>query len=169
MTVANIPYEFIRQRVELNWHEVKFGLDHQLLKPEGAIDKATESLCDTNAPPKELVELASKAKDESIADLIAYLARIEAPTSDKQVKAKWLYLVLAWLFENRESLVDSLGIVESVYSDFDYPKEIAPFVCYMPMDEPNLGNSEQNEARMVDWWRAYLNEAAKQFARDSKK
>ena len=46
MTIAEIPYEFISRRVELGWNEIKFGLDHQLVKPKVAIDKATERLCD---------------------------------------------------------------------------------------------------------------------------
>jgi hypothetical protein len=168
MAVTDIPYEFISQRAELGWNEIKFGLDQQLIKPKAAVDRATEQLCRVDATPKEVVELASLTGSESVADLVSHLARNEAPVSEEQVKAKWLYLVLAWLFENRESLVDALGMVESVYSDFDYPKEIASFVRYMPMDGPDLGNREQNEARMFDRWKTYLNRAGKRFRRESK-
>jgi hypothetical protein len=168
MTVTDIPYEFISQRAELNWNEIKFGLDQQLIKPKAAINRATEHLCATDAGPKELVELASRTESESVAELVFRLADAETPPTDEQMKAKWLYLVLAWLFENRESLVDALGMVESVYSDFDYPKEIAPFVRYMPMDGPDLGNREQNEARMFDRWKTYLDRASKRFGRKSK-
>ncbi len=168
MAVTDIPYEFINQRTELSWNEIKFGLDQQLIKPKAAIDRATEQLCAADAAPKEAVDLASLTESESVADLVSHLAKNEAAISDERIKAKWLYLVLAWLFENRESLVDALGMVESVYSDFDYPKEIAPFVRYMPMDGPDLGNREQNEARMFDRWKTYLNRAGKRFGRESK-
>jgi hypothetical protein len=165
MAVTEIPYEFISQRVELDWMEIKFGLDHKLLKPNAAIEKATEQLCGADPAPKEVVELASLAESEPVADLVSRLARVETPSEDQDVKAKWLYLVLAWLFEHRESLVDPLGIVERVYSDFDYPKEIASFVRYMPMEGPDLENYEQNEARLFDRWKAYLDRSGKRFAR----
>ena len=168
MIVTDIPYEFISQRTELGWNEIRFGLDQQLIKPKAAVDRATEQLCHMDATPKEMVELASLSESESVVDLVSHLARNEAPVLGEQVKAKWLYLVLAWLFENRESLVDALGMVESVYSDFDYPKEINSFVRYMPMDGPDLGNREQNEARMFDRWKAYLNRAGKRFGLESK-
>jgi hypothetical protein len=168
MTVTDIPYEFVSQRVELGWNEIKFGLDQRLIKPKAAIDRATEQLCAADGAQKEAVELASRTENESVAELVLRLADAEKPPTDERMKAKWLYLVLAWLFENRQSLVDALGMVESVYSDFDYPKEVAPFVRYMPMDGPDLGNREQNEARLFDRWNTYLNRASKRFGRETK-
>lgn len=163
MTAKNIPYEFVVQRAKLGWNEIQFGLDQQLIKPKAAIDKATEQLCGSDAAPKELVELAGLAEYEPVFNLVSLLAKNEVPPSDVQIKAKWLYIVLAWLFENRESMPEVLEIVELVYSDFDYPKDIAPFVRYMPMDEPDCGSRELNEARMIDHWKSYLKSAGKQF------
>lgn len=165
MTIGEIPYEFISQRVKVGWNEIKFGLDHQLTTPKTAIEKATQQLCDTDTASPEVIELAGLAASEPVADLITRLAKAETSPDDEYVKAKWLYLALAWLFENRESLVDPLSLVEEVYSDFDYPREIASFVRYMPMEGPDLKNREQNEARLFDNWKAYLDQGGKRFAR----
>ncbi|HEX3624565.1 MAG TPA: DUF2247 family protein [Verrucomicrobiae bacterium] len=167
MTVKEIPYEFISQRVPMTWADIQFGLDNQLLRPKAAIDKATEQLCDTDAAPRGVVELAIRVESESVIDLVSDLAKAEARSSDDVVKAKWLYIVLAWLFENRKSLVNPLEIVEEVYSDFDYPAQIASFIRYMPIQGPNLGSREKNEARMFDRWKAYLDEEQKRFGRSS--
>jgi hypothetical protein len=167
MSIVKIPYEFIRQRVELSWNEINFGIDHLLMAPDAAIGKATEQLCATGPAPKEVVELASLTEGESVANLVLRLAQTETSPEDGHVKAKWLYLVLAWLYENCEMLVDPLGLVEEVYSDFDYPREITPFVRYMPMVGPDLANREQNEARMFDNWKVYLDEAGKRFGRSA--
>ena len=94
------------------------------------------------------------------------LADAESTSSD-DVPGKWLYLVLAWLFENRRSVNDPLGRVEEIYSDFDYPREIAPFVRYMPMVGPDLGSREKNEARMYDDWKSYLDRAGRRFGRSA--
>jgi hypothetical protein len=163
MINTKIPYEFIRQRVRLGWNEIEFGIEHGLISPKVAIDRATEQLCSDETSPKEAVEMASLTEGESVAGLVSRLAQAEPPPPGERVKEKWLYIVLAWLFENRETLVDPLGVVEEVYSDFDYPREVASFVRYMPMVGPNLGNREQNEARMFEYWKAYLDTAGKQF------
>ena len=165
MAIVEIPYELICQRVELDWNDIKFGIEHQLVKPKAAVEKATEQLREVNRAPKEVIELAGLAASESVVDLVSRLARAETSTGDAYVKAKWLYLVLDWLFDYRASLVDPLEMVETVYSDFDYPKEIASFVRYMPMNGPDLGNREQNEARLFDRWKEYLDRARNQFGR----
>jgi hypothetical protein len=58
-----------------------------------------------------------------------------------------------------------IAIVEEIYSDFDCPQEITAFVRYMPMKGSDLKNREQNEARMFDCWKKYLDQAAKQFSK----
>jgi hypothetical protein len=163
MTTVKMPSDFLRQRASLSWREIKFGLDHQLIAPQVAIDKATDRLCEPGDALPDEVELASRSGDDPILELVGRLAESEAGTSDDD-KAKWLYLVLAWLFENRTAVNDPLGIVEEVYSDFGYPREIASFVRYMPMVGPDLGSREQNEARLYDYWKSYLDEAAERFA-----
>ena len=79
-------------------------------------------------------------------------------------EAKWLYLALAWLFENRDSVSDPLVQVEMIYADFDYPPEITSLVYYMPCDEPDLGSRELNEARIYANWENYLQAEAKRFS-----
>ena len=165
--ITKIPSDFVRQQVNLSWREVEFGLEHRLIAPQTAIDKATDRLSEPgDASPNE-VELASLSESDPILDLVGRLVADETVVPNEEVQAKWLYLVLAWLFESRTSVNDPLGVVEEVYSDFGYPREIAPFVRYMPMVGPDLGNREQNEARLYDRWRSYLDETGKHFARSA--
>lgn len=164
MTATKIPYDFLRQRVNLSWPEIKYGVDHQLIAPKVAIDKATDRLCGSADASEDEVELAGRSESDSILELVSRLADSENASAEESVRAKWLYLVLAWLFENRGSVSDPLGMVEEVYSDFDYPREVAAFVRSMPMVGPDLGNREQNEARLYDYWKRYLDDAGKRFA-----
>lgn len=164
---TKIPYDFVRQRVNLSWRDVQFGLERQLIAPQVAIDKAMDRVSGSAAASSKEIELAGLSENDPILDLVIGLAEVENVASDETVQATWLYLVLAWMFENRASLRDSLGLVEEVYSDFGYPREIASFVRYMPMVGPDLGNCEQNEARLYDRWKSYLDESAKRFAGSS--
>jgi hypothetical protein len=164
IAVTKIPYSFIKQRTNPSWREVKFGFDQQLISPQVAIDKATERLSGTGETSETEVELASRTESDSVLELVSSLADAEGVSSEEDLRAKWLYLVLAWLFENRGSVADPLGMVEEVYSDFGYPREIASFVRYMPMVGPDLGNREQNEARLYEYWKNYLDETGRRFA-----
>jgi hypothetical protein len=162
---TKIPYDFMRHRVNLSWRDVQFGLERQLIAPQVAIDKATDRVSESDNASSNEVELASLSESDPILDPVSRLAAVENVADGEDVQARWLYLVLAWLFENRASVNDPLGMVEEVYSDFGYPREIAPFVRYMPMIGPDLGNPEQNEVRLYDRWESYLDEAGKHFAR----
>jgi hypothetical protein len=163
MIALRIPYDFLRHHVALSWRDLKFGLNRQLIAPKVAIAVAAERL-EGESPSADEVELATRMPSDSVGELVERLADTEGPASQDS-KDKWLYVVLEWVFENRQSLSDPLGIVEQLYADFDYPGEIEPFVRYMPMAGPDLGNREQNEARLYDYWNSYLDIARKRFGR----
>jgi hypothetical protein len=167
MPVTNIPYDFIRERVCLGWPDVSYALEQQLIAPKVAIEKATERLCEANSASDDEVELAGLSESDSIMEIVLRLAKAGNASTEEDVRAKWLYIVLGWLFENRESVNDALGVVEEVYSDFGYPREVALFVRYMPMVGPDLGNREQNEARLYVYWKNYIDEASKRFGRSA--
>ena len=86
--------------------------------------------------------------------------RGEIERTEAELRDKWLYLVLAWLYEQRGAVPDPLQTVEEVYADFGYPEEIAGLIRYMPMDGPDLGSREANERRLFERWRQYLDSAA---------
>ena len=159
---TKIPYDFLCQRVNLSWHDIQFGIEHQLISPQVAIDKAMNRLNESGDTSPDVVELASHSEADPVLELVRRLSASESATSH-DVQTKWLYLILAWLFENQTSVKDPLGIVEEVYTDFGYPREIASFVRYMPMVGPDLGSREQNEARLYARWENYLDEARKRF------
>jgi hypothetical protein len=163
MTKMKISYDFVCQRVNLSWRDVKFALGHQFVKPQFAINNGMERLCTSDNVSSDEIELAGCTGNDSILELVNRLADADQTASD-EVEAKWLYLVLAWLFENRETMNDPLGIIEELYADFGYPHEISPFVRYMPMVGPALENREQNEARLYEYWKRYLDEVGKYFA-----
>lgn len=78
-----------------------------------------------------------------------------APSGD-DLRSRWLFVALTWLYEHRNDLLDPLQEVEILYADLDYPPEIAHFVRYMPMVGPDLGSQAACEARLFDYWRDYL-------------
>jgi len=149
---------------ELKWREIKFGLDHQFIKPKVALEKADDDLTLGNVS-KDILALADLKDSESSINFVTNLAKNEQPCTDQDIRQKWIYLILAWLFENRIQFVDPLTMVEEIYALFDYPREMEPFIRYMPMQGTNLGNKEQNEARMFEHWGNYLSRMSENFKR----
>lgn len=99
-------------------------------------------------------------------DLAEELASQKRSLSEEVIRKIWLYLILRWLFENRERAADPFALVDELYSDFDYPDEIAPFVRYMPPEDgydPSKHSETENYDHMLQQWRDYLIAAEKQF------
>jgi hypothetical protein len=157
-----VPYEFIRDRTLLNWREVHFGLVHELLDPAavGALARDQAS----KLPDTTLLEIFQAVSPSQRMQLVKRLADDEPQASEQRTRGKWLFLVLAWLYVERERQPDALQRVEEVFADFGYPAEVAPFVRYMPMAGPDLGSQAANEQRLLNRWKMYIDQVGPSFA-----
>lgn len=158
----SIPWSFVRQKAGMTWREILFGLEQELLSRDAPVDFATELLA--GDPPAEVMDLALLEKYESPTALVQKLAENEPEMSLAAIRSKWLFLVLAWLWEHRNAESNPLRKVEEVYADFGYPPEIKDFVAYMPSDLPDLGSRRLNEEQLLRLWKAYLDKQAKIFS-----
>jgi hypothetical protein len=159
-----LPYDFVAKKITLTWRDILYAHEQKFLSPNAAIEHAIVELSQIEDFPQSLVELASLEKGESIHPYIDELSDLEMPQASKDLKEKWIYLILDWVYENKSNYSDPLGIVEQIYADFEYPAQIAAFVRYMPSDEPDFGSIELNEARLYEKWKDYLDEQEKRFA-----
>lgn len=162
-----VPYPFIRARARLSWRELKFGIEQRLLRPRDAIEVALDSLEQGDAGER-VAELASASPQEPISELVDRLASKEPQQELLSIQRKWVFLVLAWVFEHRVDFKDPLEIVEKVYADLGYPEQVTPMVRYMPMDGPDLGSKERNEQRLFQRWTDYLKVEAAIYLRSSR-
>lgn len=155
-----IPYRFVGERTRMSWGDVRFGLTNQLLDTQAAIEMAVDQVGECEDPSGSLLELAGAGKNDPVVELVEQLAGGESPRSEEETRNKWLFLVLAWIYEHQSEYPDPLQRVEEVYADFGYPEHIASFVRYMPMQGTDLGSREANERRLFERWKQYLDEAA---------
>ncbi|MCL5022339.1 MAG: DUF2247 family protein [Nitrospirae bacterium] len=169
MTDKQIPISFIKRRCQLSWQEAAWGYEHKFLGWKDIIELA-RSLADGCSDDAIVIvkELSSLDKDRVwlVGELLNKLAASEQPESDEHLRRKWLYLVLARLFDRRRDLDDPLGEVEAVYADFDYPSEIEGFVRYMPVSgtyDPAKHPVSDNESRLFMLWEEYLDRKSKEF------
>jgi hypothetical protein len=79
MCVTDIPYDFVPTLTQLSWSEMKFGLDHQLLKPRAAVTQAAEQVCGISQPSQDLLDLVSVSETGAVREFVNRLASRETP------------------------------------------------------------------------------------------
>ena len=163
MKLIPIPYSFIRERALLSWQDALWGYERQLIGWSDIVAIAEDRLLLGSEDSME-IELACLEKSEAqqVGELLRALASNEPDDVGSTSDTKWLFLILAWLFDNRDAVSDPLGEVERIYADFDYPTEIESFVSYMPVTDgydPSQHSIEENKVRLFSKWEQYLSEA----------
>jgi hypothetical protein len=158
-STIHIPVDFILANARLTWGDVRHGLEKRFIEPEDAICIAIAQLLKKEEGSPIELQLAGLLPNETnrVPELIASLT--EESNSENNASFKWLYLALAWVYAKHESLDDPLGIVEQIYSDFDYPADVAPFVRYMPPSDgyrPQDHSKDENYNRLFRLWQEYL-------------
>ena len=158
--MMTIPLPFILDRTCLSWREAAWGYHNQHFSSSDALELAYAHLSN-GEEDVTIVELAGlfKSQTREIGERLNKLASMEGDVEDASIKSKWLYLILSWLFENRGAFDDAFDAVEMIYSDFDYPEEMAPFVRYMPITDgynPSVHSADENYDRLLAKWSAYI-------------
>lgn len=163
-TVKTIPIDTALSLTTLDWPDIEFGLENELLS-KGDVERFAAGLVATSGDPdSDLVELAGAGADDDVKTLVRRLARkVENSDTSTSVTDKWLYVVLAWLFDQRATFDEPLKELSGVYADFGYPSSIKHFVPYMPMVGENLGTREANEARLYERWLEFVERGRERF------
>jgi hypothetical protein len=154
-----IPLQFVQSKSSLNWGDSLWAYKRELLTWRDLIQIATERVQSGSDSELE-IELANVSKDLvwKVSELAQALAE-QGGNSEEASKLKWLFLCLAWAYENRERIPDPLAVVETIYADFDYPSTIESFVRFLPPTDgydPAQFSQEQNHQRLMTKWSEFL-------------
>ncbi|MFH3829085.1 DUF2247 family protein [Acinetobacter nosocomialis] len=165
MNLYPVPADFINEKVTLSWCDIKWGYENNLITCELPIKKA-ENIVLTEIYTKAELELSFLIPSESD-DIVPFLNELCSETKeDSIIREKWLYILLSWLWINRESFEDTLDEVESIYTDFDYPAEIESFIKYIPPTDgydPSIHSHTENINHLMSNWEKYLQKSAIRF------
>lgn len=159
MSLMPIPFQFIKERAFLSWRDALWGYEHHMIGWSGIVDLANHRLCSSSDFREIELSCLRKSNTYQIGELLRELAASEPLNSGSMSEKKWLFLTLAWIFDNRTRTNDPLGEVENIYADFDYPREVENFVRYMPVIDgydSSQHSSEENENRLFANWEKYL-------------
>lgn len=145
----------------LSWRDIKYGLEHGFLSATGVVEFAVNSLVAESSA--ELYELACLSGND-FEEIQRCLDSLEAKNLGdvEYLEEVWIFLILLWIFMNRETYKDPLGVLEELYADFDYPQIMTRLIRYMPAADNFLEGEEQlfkNWSNMLDSFREKLQAA----------
>lgn len=160
-----IPPEYMLTKTKLSWREIEWAYKHGMF---GSFMFVELAKLKTQSEVLEL-ELSKLDKDHlwRATEIIPELVKQEPDISENDILEKWLYIVLVYLYEHQAEFVDPLGKVEEVYEDFGHPKEVTPFVKYIPTQDttydPQKHSREENLQRLFGFWKEYLDRKEQKY------
>lgn len=158
MELFFLNYDFKEEMKEIkySWQEILFALDNKIITAEDVIEYACYIINDRSEGFDIIMDIVCLDNGDDIYPHLHELIKLEEPQDIKDIKDKWLYLILKWLYENRNDIENVLEIVEEIYELFDFPESISSFVRYLPSEDGDLGSIELNRNRLFRNWDNYL-------------
>jgi hypothetical protein len=154
--------DFVEGVCPISWSELRRGLALEALAP-AAVTTLAERRVAAGDESAVVLELAGLRRDQTtdILELVDRLAELEPGYDEALATSKWLLLVLLWVYSRRDLFPDPLATAEIVYSDFGYPKRMAPFIRYMPAPPGAVGRTQEERVdRMLAAWVDFMREEA---------
>ncbi|MDI3438735.1 DUF2247 family protein [Erwinia sp. V90_4] len=160
MNLYPIPFDFIDKSAHLSWCDIKWGCENNLITSDVPIKKAEKNVLTGSYTNPELeLSFVILGEVNHVSPFLKELCSELELKDDQMTKKKWLFIVLSWLWNNRNSFEDPLAEVEKIYADFDYPSEIEGFIKYMPPSDgydPSKHSHMENINHLMDKWKNYL-------------
>lgn len=113
------------------WGELKIGIEKSIISNRDIISYAIWVLSEDMEQFDSVLEL-SIAEEDEVEELLFNLAFKEAEKDLETINSKWMFAIIydAYIHTNSEIY----DVVEDVYAEFEYPKEISGLIGYMPSD-----------------------------------
>lgn len=150
-----ITVERAVELTDLNWNDIIFGMQYDYFDIKSAVDFAL-LLIKNGAKDKYVYEISflnpsSVRKEEFIEQYQRLFSKINHNYTTQESKDKILFLLLAFLFEQRNSFENPFHIIEIIYDDFGFPQSISCLIPYMQPD----GESDSMD-RLYDNWKGFI-------------
>lgn len=167
MTPWPLPAEFVTRYADPNWRELQWGITHGWADSATAIAQARRRLTGESDSDATL-KLAGLRESEmlQVPFFVDQLADGEAAQDNRNSADVWIYLVFRYVLENRDKYPNALAIAEELYADFNYPREVEPFVRYMPATDgydPTAHSIADNEQRLYRNWQDFVKRMEARF------
>ncbi|MBE1496347.1 hypothetical protein H4696_003447 [Amycolatopsis lexingtonensis] len=138
MAKFKIPGNFVIDRVDLTAGEVAYGRRRGWLDDSAVAQiyehKMRLGRALSGVEEKWALALSGDVASGGLPDL-----PLGDSGCDRELRAVWIYLSLAWIYQSNLTEDALLNVIEELYSDFEYPEEMEGFVKYMPPPVGGVG------------------------------
>jgi len=142
----------------VNWSDLAWACERSIIPWNFAVDFARENVTSDSPEIEKMICIAPRHLEFDLIKMIMTLTD-KNQGDELSVRRKWLFIILKWVYINRDDYKDPLEEVEIIYADFEYPEVITPFVRYMPPDKsynPRNFEYSENINRLYSNWKRYL-------------
>jgi hypothetical protein len=166
--VPLVPAEFIIKLTTVSWREIDWAYQHGFFGKGMVVDfaKRKEKTVDE-------YELADLDKDHwwAVDDFLPKLIQDEPVLEEQEIADKWQYIILSYIYSHQEKFPNFLEKIEEIYTDFNYPKNMASFVRYnlqsdILINEIVPTTKEEYQQRLLDRLKEYLDAELNNFRAD---
>ncbi|PIE91610.1 MAG: hypothetical protein CR997_00205 [Acidobacteria bacterium] len=153
-----VPFAFINPRFSLSWKECLFGYGEGYLSAKSVVSMAQAAVLSQDYLDSAILELAALKKGKSPRGLLEEAASLEADQSVDVTREKWLFILLSWLFEEKDKKRNPFLDLEYIYYQFDYPPCMKSFIESEPSRTSWMRTSKQNKQVLIKKWSEFLKE-----------
>lgn len=124
------------------WNELKVGLEKSIISNSEIISYAVLVLSEDVEQFDSVLEL-SIAEEDEVEGIVLNLAFKEGEQDLDIINSKWIFAIIydAYIYLNDEIY----SVIDDVYTEFEYPKEISNLIGYMPCDDSRPMDVKLNE------------------------
>jgi hypothetical protein len=159
-----LPSSFILGKTTVSLAELEWAFNYGLIGAQTVVDIATSMLA-AGAQSGVLLDLASLSHEE-LPQVKELLVGYSSGVDESEIRAKWLWLVLAHLYETQGTDEGVFDKLDALYADLGYPEEMVPFGPYAPAYE-SKDDPQRARSQVLKEWRSYLANAEKKFGSGS--
>lgn len=137
-----------------SWQELLWGLENKFIDRKELVNYIVDSFSEklTEIPP--VLRIITAYDYEDIYPEVSELCSSEVYESEIEIKAKWKYVLLQELYDNRDSYENVFVKVDEIYANFGYPEDKVEFIGYMPS---NSGKGIEQS------WQEFLNKEQRKY------
>jgi len=159
-------YEFASREANLNWYDILFAIKNGYLHHHAAVEHATNELEIKDEYPQEVLDLAILSPEEIvfphlIHPYIDVLAGMVDETEQLKAKDKIMYILLKWVYENKDSYDDPFDVTTHICDDFGFPESITYFAWKFSPMRKDFGSVEKNREHIYDNWKQFIDDQQK--------
>lgn len=161
-------YDELKGIVMLSWPFIEYGLVHGFIGTAVAVCFCMDEVSRKGASDELDVSLLCATNEDELLDIV--IQRVsDNERNNGNIPCQWMH-VLLWMCCLREDDTDELlDWVDIIYAEFGYPKEIAPFVRYMPAKgRPKTPDELVKSLRnYLDKWKADVSSQSQEYQKST--